>query len=78
MSTPIVVSVLVPMVADVPVVGAVVAMTVVGVIVRVIGVVVAPATVIPVAEADSPGVIPARIVGAEMAAHAKTARTIPA
>ena len=74
MFTPVVV----PVVADVSLVGAVVAITVVGVVVRVIGVVVAPATVIPVAEADSPRVIPARIVGAEMAANTKTARTIPA
>jgi hypothetical protein len=63
------------MVADVPVVGVMAIVTVVGVVV---GVVVAPATVIPVAEANSPGVIPTRIIGAEISANAKTTRTISA
>ena len=70
--------VVVPMVADVPHVGVVVVMTVVGVVVRVVGIVITPAAVIPVAEADSPGVIPARIIRAVMAANTKTTRTIPA
>ena len=73
-STCVVVSVVVPMVADGPaVVGVVVAVAVAVSVVRVVAV---PSTVIPVAEAETPGVIPARIVGAEPDTHAKTARTI--